>query len=111
MDTWLVSFQAEWQGACSEEHVLIRSQNLLLAEAGCMHMGRTWWKGDACESEGYSWRFGGNDVWLKSIILLSDAESETLSGLRFLDYWTVTGTPDSPVVRDRNDNHWLDFRD
>ncbi|MEG3126767.1 hypothetical protein SC171_17150 [Pantoea cypripedii] len=111
MNTWLVSFQAEWQGACSEEHVLIRSTDVLLAEAGCMYMGSKWWEGEACESEGCYWRFGGNDVWLKAIILLSDAEAETLSRLRFLDEWCVTGMPDAPMVRDRNGNHWLDFRD
>jgi hypothetical protein len=49
VNTWLASFQAEWQGACSEEHMLILSPDEQLAEAGCMLMGRTWWKGDPRE--------------------------------------------------------------
>ncbi|MBP2200548.1 hypothetical protein [Pantoea cypripedii] len=111
MKTWLISFQTEWRSACSEEHLLIRSADAQMTEAGCTHMGRTWWKAEPCESEGCYWRFGGNDVWLKAIVLLSDAQAQTLTGLRFLDEWTVTGTPDAPVVRERNGNHWQDFRD
>lgn len=107
MNIWLVSFQAEWQGACSEEHMLILSPDEQLAEAGC----RTWWKGEPCESEGCYWRFDGNDVWLKSLVQLDAQQAATISGLHFLDEWEVTGTLLAPVVSDRWGCHWLDFRD
>jgi len=111
MNTWLVSFQTDWQGACSEELVLILSADAQLAEAGCMLMGRTWWKGEARESEGCYWRFDGNDVWLKSLVQLDAQQAATISGLNFLDEWDVTGTLPAPVVSDRHGNRWCDFRE
>ncbi|RVU72210.1 hypothetical protein [Pantoea dispersa] len=110
MNTWLASFQAEWRGACSEAHMLILSPDEQLAEAGCMLMGRTWWKDEPRESEGCYWRFDGNDVWLKSLVQLDAQQAATISGLHFLDEWEVTGTLLAPAVRDRCGCHWPDFR-
>lgn len=94
MNTWLASFQAEWQGICSEEHMLILSPDEQLAEAGCMLMGRTWWKGEPRESEGCYWRFDGNDVWLKSLVQL-DGKRHTQTVFHFFPCflpWTLSRT-------------------
>ena len=111
MNTWLVSFQVQ-DGSVSYEHtVLLQGTDLALAEAACGCMGTTWWRGaHPVGSEGCYWTYQQGSVWLSIITLLSDTETETLSGLKFLDMWYVTGTPDAPEVRDVQDNRWQDFR-
>jgi len=49
-------------------------------------------------------------IWLKSIVLLQESEAETLAGLRFPDEWQVSGSPDAPVICDRSDCRWEDYR-
>ncbi|MGE0968580.1 hypothetical protein ACQFN5_00215 (plasmid) [Klebsiella sp. WOUb02] len=112
MNAWLVTFQAERHGVEYEHHLLLQGADLPLAEAACGLMADTWWQGErpVC-AEGVYRTYVHGSVWLSAIILLSDAELETLTGLKFLDRWFVTGSPDAPVVQDEQDNRWQDFRD
>ncbi|WP_254711460.1 hypothetical protein [Pantoea cypripedii] len=112
MKAWLVSFLVEWQGVCSEHHVLIRSHDSELAEVGVMHMGRVWWRSEARESDGCYWCFGRcNDVWFTTMLPLPPSETGVLTSLVFLDEWTVTGTPDVPEVCGGSGCKWEEFRD
>lgn len=112
MNAWLVTFQVEKGGVEYEHHLLLQGADLPLAEAACGLMGGTWWRGERpVSAEGCYWWYPQGSVWFSTIILLSEAEVETLSGLKFLDRWFVTSTPDGPVVQDEQDDHWQDFRD
>lgn len=111
MNAWLVTFQAERDGVEYEHHLLLQGTDLPLTEAACGLMGETWWRGERpVSAEGCYWTYLHGSAWLSTIILLSDAERETLSGLKFLDRWFVTGTPDGPVVQDEQGHRWQDFR-
>jgi hypothetical protein len=48
-------------------------------------------------------------VWFNSIVLLDDAENSILRGLKFLDVWVISGTPDAPVIMDEYGNDWRDI--
>ena len=112
MNIWLVTFQVEKDGVEYEHHLLLRGADLPVAQAACEFMGETWWRGarPIC-SQGCYWTYLYGSVWLSAITLLGDAEAQTLSGLKFLEAWCVTGTATALTVRDEQDNQWEDFRD
>lgn len=111
MNIWLVSYQEEVGSTSHEYHMLLSGPDFTLAEAACERMGENWWPPErpVC-SQGCYWQFDRGSVWLKSIVLLDEREAETLSGLRFLDEWRVSGLPDAPVICDRSDCRWEDYR-
>ncbi|MCX2202499.1 hypothetical protein LDO48_23175 [Pantoea agglomerans] len=111
MNIWLVSYQEEAGSGSHEYHLLLSGQDFTLAEAACEWMGETWWPPERpVSSQGCYWQFDRGSVWLKSIVLLDEREAQTLAGLRFLDEWTVSGSPDAPVICDRSDCRWEDYR-
>ncbi|OAD97812.1 hypothetical protein [Pantoea sp. OXWO6B1] len=110
MNSWLVSWQEEVGSTSHEYHMLLQGSDFALAEAACERMGENWWPPErpVC-SQGCYWQFDRGSVWLKSIVLLDEREADTLTGLRFLDEWAVSGTPDAPVICDRCDCRWEDY--
>ncbi|CFB71329.1 TPA: hypothetical protein ACLFOO_004353 [Yersinia enterocolitica] len=109
MNTWLVGFNTEISGVEVATHVLIQAESLTIAEAAAMYMGCTWWPDLQKDDGGYRWQFPGGIVWFNSILLLDDVENTILHGLKFLDTWIVSGTPESPVVRDEFAGDWFDY--
>ena len=109
MNTWLAGFQTEITNIEAAVYVLIDAENLVMAEAGAMHMGRTWWPDLKEDDSGHCWIYPDGTVWFSSIILLDDVENTGLRGLKFLDAWTVSGKADVPVLRDDYDNYWEEY--
>ncbi|WP_391488824.1 hypothetical protein [Leclercia tamurae] len=109
MNTWLTGFQTETHCTETDVYMLIEAENLALAEAGAMSMGRTWWPDVKEDSADHCWLYPERKVWFSSIVLLDDVENTVLRGLKFLDWWIVTGTPEWPVIRDRCDMDWQDY--
>lgn len=108
-NTWLTGFAVEISGVEMMVYHLVSAETPELAEAGAMAMGRTWWEDGKAIHGDYSWQYPAGIVWFNSIILLDDAESSLLRGLKFLDAWTVTGAPDAPALRDEWGNDWRDI--
>lgn len=108
-DTWLTGFAVEISGIEMMVHHLITASDLEHAEAGAMTMGRTWWEDGKTIHEDYSWQYLAGIVWFNCIILLDDVETSVLRGLRFLDAWVISGTPDAPVITDEYGNDWRDI--
>lgn len=75
-----------------------------LAETACERWGKPLWPPErpVC-AQGCYWQFDRGSVWLKSIVLLDEHEAEMLAGLRFIDEWTVSGSPDAPIICGRSD--------
>ncbi|EJF0242741.1 hypothetical protein M6B04_004670 [Salmonella enterica subsp. enterica serovar Liverpool] len=109
MNTWLAGLSVEVDGTEMMVHHLITATDLEHAESGIMEMGRTWWPELKREDDRHCWEYPGGVVWFNSITLLDDVENSILRGLKFLDAWTVTGTPDAPVLRDEWGNDWRDI--
>ncbi|EJR7832697.1 TPA: hypothetical protein H2W97_004020 [Salmonella enterica] len=109
MNTWLAGLGVEVDGTEMMVHHLITATDLEHAESGIMEMGRTWWPELKREDDRHRWEYPGGVVWFNSITLLDDVENSILRGLKFLDAWTVTGTPDAPVLRDEWGNDWRDI--
>ncbi|HDS6669149.1 hypothetical protein ABKW25_20805 (plasmid) [Enterobacter hormaechei] len=109
MNTWLVGFQTQIANIETFVHVLIEAENLEMAEAGAMHMGRTWWPVLKGEDSDHCWTYQEGTVWFCSIILLDDVEKSVLIGLRFLDTWSITGTKERLDAIDHYDNYWEEY--
>lgn len=111
MNVWLVSYQEEVGSTSHEYYMLLIGQDFTLAEAACERMSENWWPPErpVC-SQGCYWQFDRGSIWLKSIVLLDECEAETLAGLRFLDEWRVSSSPDAPVICDGSDCRWEDYR-
>jgi hypothetical protein len=107
MNTWLVGFNTEISGVDVATHVLIEAENLAMAEAAAMYMGRTWWPELQKDDNGYRWRYPGGIVWFNSILLSGDVENTVLRGLKFLDVWRGSGTAESLAVRDEYGDDWM----
>lgn len=109
MNIWLAGFQTEITNIETDVHVLIDAEDLVMAEAGAMHMGRTWWPDFKEDDSGHRWAYPDGTVWFSIIILLDEVESSVLKGLKFLDTWSITGTQERPVVMDNYDNYWEEY--
>lgn len=109
MNTWLVGFAVEISGVEMMIHHMVSTETPELAESGAMMMGRSWWEDGKAVHEGYSWIWPYGSVWFHNITLLDDVENSVLRNLKFLDVWIVSGTPESPIIRDEYGENWLDF--
>ncbi|EOI6844113.1 hypothetical protein ACMVI2_004270 [Salmonella enterica] len=90
-------------------YYLVSATDLEQAEAGVLEMRRTWWSALKREDDWHRWEYAAGVVWFNSIILLDDVENSILCGLKFLDAWTVTGSVDTPVLRDEWGNDWREI--
>ncbi|MDT8885857.1 hypothetical protein RBG07_25440 [Klebsiella aerogenes] len=109
MNTWLVGFAVEIAGTEMMVYHLIAATDLEEAEAGVIAMGRTWWPALKGEDNRHRWEYAAGVVWFNSIIMLDDVENNILRGLKFLDAWTVIGSPDVPLLRDEWGIDWRDI--
>ena len=109
MNTWLAGFRTEITNIETAVHVLIDAEDLVMAEVGAMHMGRTWWPDLKEDDSGHRWVYPDRTVWFSSIILLDAVESSVLKGLKFLDAWSITGTQERPAAIDNYDNYWEEY--
>lgn len=109
MSTWLVGFRTEVANIETDVHVLIEAENLEMAEAGAMHMGRTWWPDLKEDNSDHFWLYPDRTVWFSSIVLLDDLEIAVLRGLKFLETWFITGTQERLAAMDNYDNYWEEF--
>ncbi|EAB4095129.1 hypothetical protein FGS43_20775 [Salmonella enterica] len=109
LNTWLVGVSVEVDGTEMMVYYLISATDLEHAEAGVLEMGRTWWPVLQREDDLHRWEYPEGVVWFNSIVLPDDVETSILRGLKFPDAWTVTGVPDTPVLRDEWGNDWRDI--
>jgi len=111
MNIWLASWQTDAGSNSHDYHALLKGADCALAEAACERMGTTWWpEEEPVSSEGCYWQFTRGQVWLKSLFLLDGRQGKTLSDLGVFDEWTVSGTPDAPVICDNGGSRWEDHR-
>ncbi|EDJ8987497.1 hypothetical protein GFI10_25845 [Salmonella enterica subsp. diarizonae] len=109
LNTWLVGLSVDVGGTEMMVYYLISATGLEHAEAGVLEMGRTWWPALQREDDRHRWEYAAGVVWFNSIILLDDVENSILRGLKFLDAWIISGTPESPVITDEYGDNWLDY--
>ncbi|EJH0339438.1 hypothetical protein NCH02_004348 [Salmonella enterica] len=109
MNTWLVGLIVDVDGTEMMVYYLVSATDLEHAEASVLEIGRTWWPSLQREDDQHRWEYAAGVVWFNSIILLYDVENSILRGLKFLDAWTVTGSTDTPVLRDERGNDWRDI--
>lgn len=109
MNTWLVGFNTEISDVETATYMLIQADCLTMAEAAVTYIGQTWWSELREDDEGYWWLYSRGVVCLNNILLLQDVENSVLRNLKFLDVWIVSGTPESPIIRDEYGENWLDF--
>jgi hypothetical protein len=95
MNNWLIGMSVDVDDVEMMVNFIVCAPDLEHAEAGIQAMGRTWWPALSREMTVTAGNIQGV-VWFNSIILLDDVENSILRGLRFLDAWAVTGTPDAP---------------
>lgn len=109
MNNWLTGMSVEVDGVEMMVNFLVSAPDLEHAETGIQAMGRTWWPALSREDDGHRWQYPQGVVWLNSIILLDEGENSILRGLRFLDAWVISGSPDAPVISDEYGNDWRDM--
>ncbi|EDI4631254.1 hypothetical protein NQ468_001281 [Salmonella enterica] len=109
LNTWLVGLSVDVNGTEMMVYYLVSATDLEQAEAGVLEMGRTWWPALKREDDRHRWEYAAGVVWFNSIIPLDDVENSILCGLKFLDAWAVTGSVDTPVLRDEWGNDWREI--
>ncbi|EKP5434609.1 hypothetical protein P3N87_004877 [Salmonella enterica] len=95
LNTWLVGLSVDVNGTEMMVYYLVSATDLEQAEAGVLEMGRTWWPALKREDDRHRWEYAAGVVWFNSIIPL--------------DAWTVTGSVDTPVLRDEWGNDWREI--
>ena len=109
MNNWLIGMSVDVDDFEIMVNFIVCAPDLEHAEAGIQAMGRTWWPALSREDDGHRWQYLQGVVWFNSIVLLDDVENSILRGLRFLDAWVISGTPDAPVIMDEYGNDWRDI--
>ncbi|HGY0482219.1 TPA: hypothetical protein ACNUIJ_003947 [Salmonella enterica subsp. enterica serovar Derby] len=106
---WLINYILDIAGTETQTHLLLRADNMQMAELAACRMGRTWWKDVMSgEDEGCYWTFQDSTVWFTGITLLVESEVDVLTGLKFLDMWRVNGDLNNLSIRDDSGNSWED---
>lgn len=106
---WLINYILDIAGTETTTHLLLRADNLQMAELAARQMGRTWWREEMSgENEGCYWTFLDATVWFSGITLLDEHEADVLTGLKFLDMWRVSGDQNNLSVRDDAGYPWED---
>ncbi|NWJ78791.1 hypothetical protein HX884_03925 [Enterobacter sp. SECR19-1250] len=104
---WLINYILDIAGTETTTHLLLRADNLQMAELAARRMGRTWWEGSLSggDKDGY-WTFHDGTVWFSGITMLDAREVDVLTGLKFLDIWEVSGQSDNLNINDDHGNAW-----